>query len=443
MCKVNRRYMFMKKNLILLFAIVFSFFIHKIAYSQLVIWRSDHKSNSGVHLTDEKGSYLALKGFIQPGFVVPFQDEEAGFFHQELGESRFVLQRARIGMKARLYASMTFNLSFEASDGNLQDVYIDYAFFPWLKLRAGQLRVPFLNNFRYNELHLSFIDRYLYEPNLISPVMRHLDPRDIGGYVWGRVDFTSDPTKWPVLEYWAGMFLGGGLNVQNKDKAFMYVLRLQLHTLGYPDGVDREGDLAYNFMPKFLVAASLYSNCRSNDNREWVRGFNLDTEFRWRGLYASAAFLWFRAGPVSGNQFGYKHGCGLKESDLDVDNYIAFGASVQLQYLLPTMLFFDDQGLELLFRFDWSSPNNPSTGSFLGGDENSPGYMIPTGFDSGNYPTHYRVTLGFNWFPTREQKFRLQFNYQINREKEDISSGGELVGETANDVIWVQVTVGL
>ena len=105
-----------------------------------------------------------------------------------------------------------------------------------------------------------------------------------------------------------------------------------------------------------------------------------------------------------------------------------------------------NQAIELLARFDWVNPIAPfdSSSRILGGDETHPQYVAPSLLNDGdNAPTRYRVTLGVSWYPTGQQTLRLQLNYQINRELEDIvTSEGSIVG-VRNEVLWLQITAGL
>ena len=221
---------------------------------------------------------------------------------------------------------------------------------------------------------------------------------------------------------------------------------MKLHVLGLPEGAAAESDIARNTRPRVGIAGGVYSNC--DDRENWNRGWTADAELRWQGLYASASFVWFKNGPASSNQFGYGERCpGQDGPDGNPYRFVSVGAHAQVGYVLPEVLFpVRQQALEVLARFDWVNPNAPfdSENKILGGDERHPQYVAPTELnDADNAPTRYRMTFGINWYPTGQQTLRLQLNYQINRELEDIvTTEGDIVG-VRNEVLWLQITAGL
>jgi hypothetical protein len=388
--------------------------------------------------------YLDITGFLQPGWIFRLADENAG-----ANDSGPWLQRARVGLTAQPVWWLRARMEIEfAPVPTLQDAYLEFRPHAAFTLRAGQFLVPFLRAYQFNELNLGFLDRPTYTP--ISPdrsFLRYLNPRDVGVMARGHIGDTSPGATSPVLEYNLGLFIGRGPNAaRNDDDAFLYALRLQLHALGVPEGVHAESDLARNERPKLGIAAAVYSNC--DDRANWNRGFDADAELRWKGLYASASFVWFRNGPASNDQFNYGDFCvGTVGPDGNPLEFISAGAHAQVQYVLPKALFpVKNQELELLVRGDWVDPNSPydPTRPIRGGDENHAGYVPPTRVnDSDNAPTRFRMTFGLNWFPTGNQELRFQINYQHIRELEDmVTSQGVLVG-VKNDILWLQFTAGL
>ncbi|MEM9075170.1 MAG: hypothetical protein AAGE52_42120, partial [Myxococcota bacterium] len=273
----------------------------------------------------------------------------------------------------------------------------------------------------------------------------------------GRIGDTEEGAFKPVFEYQLGAFVGGGPNEpDNADNALLYTARLGLHVLGVPEGASEESDIARNTRPRLSLAGSVVSNCNGDEN--WNRGWNTDAEFRWMGLYVSTSFFWLKNGPAKSGQLGYGNGCGqgfnLPEGDperptTEPIDFISRGAHLQVQYVLPEVLFpVRNQALEVLARFDWVDPNTPfESGRAIRGPsdpEASPQYVAPGSIDDpGNAPTRYRLTFGINWFPTSDQSLRIQLNYQHNRESEDIVTGLGSTGSVRNDVLWLQITAGL
>ncbi len=397
--------------------------------------------------------YLDVTGFLQPGYIFRLtgNDKNAG-----VTDDTPWLHRARIGLAAQMVPWLRLRIELElAPVATLEDAYVEMPLSPAFAVRAGQFLVPFLRSYQYNELNLAFIDRPVYVPETPDRgYLRFLSPRDIGLEVHGLIGDPSPEGSSPVLAYHAGGFLGSGANInRNDDNALLWAARLQLHLLGVPEGAGSENDLAYNERPRVAVAAAVYSNC--DDRANWNRGFTFDSELRFRGLYASAAVVWFRnsaAGTGLGKILGYGDFC--KGSLLDASNpggptrdFVSRGVHVQVQYVLPTMLFpLHGQSLEVLARFGWVDPDSPYVASnpLFGGGTGSPNYEPPSSYtDSDNAPTRYRFTFGLNWFPTSDPELRLQVNYQLNREAEDVvTPGGVLVG-IQNDIFWIQMTAGI
>ena len=189
------------------------------------------------------------------------------------------------------------------------------------------------------------------------------------------------------------------------------------------------------------AGAGIYSNC--DDRGQWNRGWTVDAELRWRGLFANATLVRFHNGPADGlgRGLGY-HSCpGIPGA---VPN-VAVGASATVQYVLPRLLFpVRNMALEVLVRWDYVSPSQPYDSSFLGGRTGSTGYIAPPNYgDSDNPPTRWRLTFGLNWFPTASQRLRLSLNYQMNRFTENVViAGQEYVGIKA-DIFWAQLTLAL
>lgn len=399
------------------------------------------------HAGEPGHRYFDLTGYLQPGFVLRQNDPNA-----PVTDNQFWLQRARFGFKSAIGEHLFLRLELETTPAPvLNDAYVEFRLHPAFRVRAGQFQMAFLRTFQFGEPQLAFIDRSVFTPQAPDrPYLRYLTPRDIGLMFTGFVGDPSTSSTSPVLEYWAGTFVGRGSNqTRNDNNSFLYSLRTQLHVLGVPEGVEAESDLARNESPRVSVAAGAYTNC--DDRGQWNRGLTSDVEFRWNGLFASAAAVWFRNGESRGlgNALGYGPGCG-KEGGLAVPDHIATGASAQVQYVLPKRWFpWGDNELELLLRWDAVSPYAPVDrssflGRLLGGGKEHSDYVAPPSFaDADNAPTRWRTTVGANWFPTGRQTLRLSLNYQFNQEAEAVQTGDRFIETIANDVLWLQMTAGI
>jgi hypothetical protein len=384
--------------------------------------------------------WLDLTGFVQPGFIWRANDP-----YGPVTDDHFWLQRARLGVKASPWSKLFMRLELEMMPSPvLTDAYVDWRLAPWLWVRMGQFQLAFLRTFQFGEVNLAFIDRTLYTPQAPDrPFLRYLSPRDVGLMVTGRLGPADEHAAHPALVYWLGAFLGRGANqIRNDDNAFLYVARLQLDVLGVPFGVEAESDLAHNETARPAVGAAVYSNC--DDRGEWNRGFTVDAELRWRGLYASASFVWFVNGAARGlgDALGYGPGC---PGVTGAGDHVATGASAQVQWVLPRAAFpLPGQAIEVLARWDYVSPASPVNGTFFGGGAGDPGYLPPASWvDPDNAPTRTRLTFGVNWFPTGAQSLRVSLNWQMKRELEhEFLPEGEVIG-IHDDVVWLQLTLGL
>jgi hypothetical protein len=397
--------------------------------------------------------WLDLTGFLQPGYIARLENGSEGISAGVVDDT-FWLQRARIGLRAQLFEWLRARVEIDfAPTAVLQDAFIDVAPHPYFNVRAGQFIVPFLRSFSFNEVNLGFLDRALYTPQTFDRgYIRYLAPRDIGLMVSGSIGDRSPDRHDPVFDYQLAIMGGSGPNLPlNEDNVFLYALRLNLHVLGVPAGNDAESDIARNHDARVAVAAAAYSNC--DDRGNWNRGFTIDGELRYEGVYASAAFVWFRNSATDGLFVSDSPRCRgepgpMPGTSLD---FVSRGAHVQAQWVLPR--FWQDLGspldlmdLELLARFDWVDGNSPfdDGNPIFGGGPSSPGYVSPPNYtDADNPPSRWRLTFGLNYFPTGQQTIKLGVNYQLNREIEDVVTGMGTFRAVSNDILWVQATVAL
>ena len=430
--------------------------------------------------------WIDITGFVQPGYIQRLDNPAENVMGGAVAgvtDDAFWLQRARFGFHAQLFDWLRVRFEMETQTTPfLTDAFIDLVPIQEFQIRVGQQLYPFLGQYQYREINQSFLDRPLYLP--IAPDRTYIPyfagtGRDIGIQISGRIGDLSPSAMLPVFRYQVGMFNGAGPNVAlNSDGVFMYVGRLTLNILGLPVGWERQNDLAHNHIPRPSIALAGYSNCDTNGN--WNRGFTTDIDFRWEGLFVEGSFVWMRNGasgtanPISStattiqiqgqhdafflansNQCaGTSNGSTSPTSDPmqvtpNTFDTVSRGAHLQIQYVLPRVLTdipFSLMDLELLFRADWVDANSPFTSGdpLFGGGPGSPGYVQPTSYTDGlNPPTRWRLTFGLNFYPTGESQIRLGINYQLNRESENVTTGGATFQSISNDVFWLQLTAGL
>lgn len=319
--------------------------------------------------------WLDLTGFVQPGFIVRL-DSEADGISAGVTDDTFWLQRARIGLRAQLFSWLRARIEVEFAPVTLlQDAFLDLQLHEYLTIRVGQMLVPFLQTFRFNELNIVFLDRAIYTPQRPDrEFIRYLSPRDVGISLQGRIGNSDPESHDPVLEYAGGLFIGRGPNIAlNDDGVFLWAARLQLHFLGLPHGADRETDLDRNTHARVAMGFGAYSNC--DDRSNWNRGFTTDLEMRFEGIYASAGFVWM--GNSGGGQPLLSDSTDCRGQPTGMTNpdgtpialrFVSRGAHLQAQYALPRLFegIFSAPFDAMTFEASWrawtgSIPTPPGT----------------------------------------------------------------------------------
>jgi phosphate-selective porin OprO/OprP len=124
--------------------------------------------------------------------------------------SQFLVRRARLNLDGRLYRWIGFRIEAEFTEGvSLKDAYLDLAFFPELRLQAGQFKVPFSLEELTSSRFIDFVERSIV--NELAP------SRDRGVMLYG--DLMQG-----AVSYYLGGFNGTGEDTSDnngdKDLAF-------------------------------------------------------------------------------------------------------------------------------------------------------------------------------------------------------------------------------
>ncbi|MCP4716484.1 MAG: hypothetical protein GY868_15290 [Deltaproteobacteria bacterium] len=121
-------------------------------------------------------------------------------------DNDFDIRRARFYMAGRIYEYFHYKLSteFEGSSSNrLVDAYVDFDYFPGLRIRLGQFKEPFSFETLSSSKYLPFTERSM---------IHYLAPsRDVGIMLHGRL-FKS------TLRYAVGIFNGEGRDASRRDQ---------------------------------------------------------------------------------------------------------------------------------------------------------------------------------------------------------------------------------
>ncbi len=160
---------------------------------------------------------ITIIGFIQPQFEYLFAGQNAQ--GKRIDESSFYFNRARLGVTGNIPYDFSYYLITEISPtlngaNNIQpplllDAFISYnRFAPYMKVSAGQFKVPFGIELPQACHKLYTINRSIVVSNLVDPW------RDLGVMVTGSTGdkpILGIKTK-NFLSYSLGVFNGGGLN---------------------------------------------------------------------------------------------------------------------------------------------------------------------------------------------------------------------------------------
>lgn len=128
--------------------------------------------------------------------------------------TNLLVRRARIGIDATFFKYLDFKVEGEFSEGssfNLTDGYGELNYWPELRVRGGQFKVPFSFEELTSSRFIDFVER--------SVVNNLVPARDVGAMMHGTL-------LGGTLDYSAGIFNGTGANSSDKNDAKDYAGRL-------------------------------------------------------------------------------------------------------------------------------------------------------------------------------------------------------------------------
>jgi phosphate-selective porin OprO/OprP len=208
-------------TLILFLTIFFS--VQGIAQSADTTANSDKKILKPDKVAVVAGVPLTIAGYAQIRFL---SQQEAG------KPDGFDIRRARLDLKAQLNPKWDFRLQLEfATSPKILDAITSYKYRDWLKVTAGQFKVPLSleNNTASNKLLT--IDRSQVVEALVArskDVIGNHNGRDIGMQVSGSAWKKGDRF---IFDYYAGVFNGSGINISDNNEAKDISARLVFHPL--------------------------------------------------------------------------------------------------------------------------------------------------------------------------------------------------------------------
>lgn len=242
----------------------------------------------GATLASGDGSFeLNLRGRIQTRFTLgaAVDSAEAPETDFQVRRMRLVFQGHAVHRDLQYYIQLGLSNRDMESDLRipLRDAYVTWARWPWLQVRAGQMKVPFDRQRVVSSSALQFVDRSIVTSEL------NLD-RDVGVQFYSRDLFGLGDR----IGYQLGIFGGDGRNRVSGEHGLLWVARLEFKPFGrFDDYV--EGDLERHARPRLSVGLGFAFNENTNRAQSTLGGVytfggfdylhgEFDLAFKWRGL---------------------------------------------------------------------------------------------------------------------------------------------------------------
>lgn len=267
--------------------------------------------------------YLQIHGFVDTQFDYSLLPEDGGAVEKS---SVIMLRRARFDFSGKFHPMLDFRLQADmAFSPRLLDAWLRVKFCKYAHLWIGQIKTPYTMDNFLSPLDLEFVElsqsvAALAGFNDISGVPDYVSGLEIGAMLSGTlVDVERDGERLPVLNYYAGVFGGAGINIRKDNLNKDFSARLDF----YPfvknfrlSGSVYIGD--YSLFPGKKAPRHRYSGGVEYSGEHWTARAEYlqgttgvaDTDpaapeesvylVETRGLYAFVGY-WFRMGWGNGN----------------------------------------------------------------------------------------------------------------------------------------------
>ncbi len=247
---------------------------------------SRDKQKAGVWLSKN----MQLIGYIQTRYQHFEQGQSAGGFD---------IRRARLNLQGDIHVSWEYRLQVDmAGQPKILDAYAVYKPWNFMKFQAGSFKVPWSQDNLMASGKMEFIDRSQVTEALVSrsrDVLGNNNGRDIGVMIFGSLLKVKGRY---LVDYYAGVFNGQGLNVTDKNKAKDIMARLLFHPIkgldagvAYVNGYDNfilKPDTG-NFVRFRYAGECSYTWKRLTLKGEYIAGG--DGNIKKEGFFAQAGFF--------------------------------------------------------------------------------------------------------------------------------------------------------
>lgn len=201
-----------------------------------------HKREREWKLSD----YLQIHGFVDTQMDYTRQRENDGSLTQK---SVIMLRRARFDFSGRFHPMLDFRMQADlAFTPRLLDAWLRVKFCKYAHLWIGQIKTPYTMDNLLSPLDLEFVElsqsvALLAGFNDISGIPEYAYGLEIGAMLSGTLaDYERNGERFPILNYYAGVFGGAGINIRKDNLSKDFSARVDF----------------YPFVKNFRLSGSVY-----------------------------------------------------------------------------------------------------------------------------------------------------------------------------------------
>ena len=197
--------------------------------------------------------YLQIHGFVDTQFDYTRQRENDGSLTQK---NVFMLRRARFDFLGQFHPMLDFRLQADmAFSPRLLDAWLRVKFCKYAHLWIGQLKTPYTMDNFLSPLDLEFVElsqsvAALAGFNDISGITDYANGLEIGAMLSGTlVDYEKNGERIPILNYYAGIFGGAGINIKKDNLSKDFSARIDFYP--FVKGFRLSGSVYYGNYPLY------------------------------------------------------------------------------------------------------------------------------------------------------------------------------------------------
>ena len=238
--------------------------------------------------------YLQIHGFVDTQYGHEWQRENAGALTQS---DVIMLRRARFEFSGKFHPMLDFRLQADlAFTPRLLDAWLRVKFCKYAHLWIGQIKTPYTMDNFLTPLDLEFVELSQSVAALagfvdVSGIPEYANGLEIGAMLSGTLaDYERNGERIPILNYYAGIFGGAGINIRKDNLSKDFSARLDF----------------FPFVKNFRLSGSVYYGNyplfpeRNAPRHRWSAG----AEYSGKHWTARAEYLQGKTG-VENQQFTF------------------------------------------------------------------------------------------------------------------------------------------